>query len=272
MERRDAIFQAVDAFNAAHRDWQNDNLRPRVDAQYDSEVNKLVAVLNDGPVPLPCFGVVSAVQRFVAEWVDFVQIASDQNYSPRANSRQEEDVWSAREAIEKERKKRAVTEDEHESIELLVEQKVPTTQIAKMWGIEPHLVEGYLRRDANGNRHWDFPEGVDKWQRPDQIAKDRSATGDLGQLERGLEAVALRAEHEASIAPESLKDLILQGVDAAQICRMRPHDAEDVTIDQVMLAAKEMGITLPPPGDIASESVRRDEEIKQLQVAVPSVP
>lgn len=256
MSRKDAIYKAVQDFNSHHRDWSEDDMRPVVDSQYDMAVDEMLSVINAGDVPLACLGVVGAVQEFVLAWPDYFAEASDHTYERRRHRKTEEHIWGLREGIERAASQKDKPAPKHEDIETLSKQGVPTTQIARMWGIECWQVEAYLRKS------WKLPPNH---KRPGEIEAEQKAKAELGDIQRQLRVAQIAAEHEESLAPESLDELLHSGVTAEQICRMRPHDQPDITIEQVMEKAADLGITLPPPGDVFSGPNQERKETEELQ-------
>jgi hypothetical protein len=233
MDRREELLTSIETLLAAHREWQETD-NPEISAALIERIEDAITVWSGGDMPGDLLDLYSKMQGLNEAWTEAVMQADDAEHvqTARAGS-----FWKALDVVLGMREK-AEEEDTAEfrpleSVAMLTAQKVPDQQIC--WIYRARWPEGA----KTGPGLWD-----QRKQRPllNLLEKERQAPGSVipadfvpfhvaerkqAQVlrrEAADRAAAARQDRVAKLAkpcPETLAELVGQGVSLSQIARMK---------------------------------------------------
>jgi hypothetical protein len=229
--RSQELTDFADYFLTAHEEWQSDTNRQHPDESYWDAVDELLEAFEAGDIPDEC--------RVLAEAVDALAERTGEFYARTDQGRSDPGgaFWSALEAV---KTARQPAKEEMliplETIKTLDKQGVPHGQIAMIYGLVPSGEELNANRYAHlVQKELDEPGSVigPDWIDPRlrERQEKQSATQERhGRIQRK------RAERAVEKpAPETIEELLLQGVSVEQICQMKHCGMEEVLAEQSRL-------------------------------------
>lgn len=246
-ERRDHLLLVTDHLLTVQREWvQSDT--PYITEAVETAVDDAIDLWAHGPLPGDCRVLAGYFDRLAERWSEWRAIAA---INPDANPVPKQSFWKVLEMIAEEREaKQPQGRKTLESVATLTAQKVPDRQICKIYG--------WL--DAKGNAElWKLEEERLKpgthvnadYVAPHERARLAAEEARRTSIERIREQQERKVKNLTEPAPESLEDLVRQGLTSKQIARMRK-----TTVKQVEADCRAAGLDVPP-------------EKYDLQAAVP---
>ena len=233
--RAEQLLALTDAFLDMHRAWVDDPNRTAPDAIYWDSVDSVLEAFDVGDVPAECRELADAVEAFGDEVYQF-DAREDVGRTMPHNS-----FWTAREAVERARAGAAKQERiPLEPISVLRQQQVPDWQIAMIYGLVPrhhidrpnlyaHLIQKELDNPGSViGPDWTDPRDRDEAETIEKTDRRHNALMDKKR------ASAKTAEPE--VCPETIEELLQQGVSVEQIAKMKDVPmTEVVEMQQLML-------------------------------------
>lgn len=239
-ERRDLLLGLVGAAIDQHDRWVKKPELTYITAGVDESMTDLMDGFSEGTIPGDCRQLAELVDAFGRRWREWQDEVDRQG--GRATVPPSEECWKSWEAVVD--CYQGVVEPPRprlESIATLRSQKVPDRQIceiygwidgrgqAESWKIEEELAEP-------GKHTKDHVDPITR-RRLEAAEKERALTERVKAL-RKTKLARMTAE-----CPESLSDLIRQGVSLQQIAAMLR-----ITEDQVLARCDDEGLPRPPHG------------------------
>jgi len=234
------MLAAVDSFLATHQAWVDDVDAEQLTVEYEEAIADVVSEFASGDVPGRCRALAAAVGTLATEYEAFQGYVTQLKWQPR-NS-----FWAAVEGVLKARAgATARPRRTIEPVRELIRQNVPMNQIALfIYGHEPY--EGATRVGPfleNGIPRHDLirleaekPGSIiqEGWVHP---SEQHRVSEDEARAARCLQRLAEKLQARPD-APESVEQLLNQGVYSSQIAMMK-----NIDIGDVYKAAEALGIT-----------------------------
>ena len=233
------LFFLADTMTEQREAWADNENQPGVPIEgvFWQSVEDMLAGFAVGDIPGDCRELAKAVDDLDPLWRNFTEAASRQGDDSVAPTNR---VWRAMDEVARRRKKAVGPKTRKiESIKMLMEQGVGDHQIAEIYG--------WLTDDGAP----DLEKVFDAKENPEKYEADRTQVVQsqqdraMQQMEEKLSAMreAEQRKAEAQMAPpvpETLEQLIKQGVSMEQICEMK-----GVTQDDVRATCSSFGLPIP---------------------------
>jgi len=239
----------VDQAQEARQAWSESDVEHFTRALEES-FDELVETFSSGDLPADCRGMAGAVTELGREWSrwkDVAESSGDPNLLPDLP------VWKALDTVQ-EMRRQATPRDpvKLESIEELTRQKVPDRQIALIYGFDqddgsPALAMVREEREEPGMHTGEGTGWLPPVERERQEETRRRA--EIAERVRAREEAKL--EQLARVAPESLSELVEEGVTAPQIARMLKID-----VAEVYARCEAEGLSAPPASYPSGHAMR----------------
>jgi hypothetical protein len=263
MDRETELVEVVSRFLQVHNAWANSPTE-NLTEEYENAAEIMLRGFESGDVPERCRALLGRVDYARSQWQSF------QAYRSKLHPKPRDAWWSAVEALLKEVEGLAVDEERYiEPVYLLLEQKVGVNQIAHHIyghnGVGPFLKNGVPQPQLiyKEGREPGSVLGAD-WVHPAEAERRAARKAYLAQR---LEQTRALAKAHAD-APETIDELLEQGVGVKQIAQMK-----GVSMNDVIQIAKKLGkdvgpvpapIVVPTPeslaGPIADDDLDFDDD------------
>jgi len=229
--REDELLQVTNNFLTTHDRWTESN-EQSLPEHYESSVEELLSLWADGDIPGHLRQLAGAVEQLRSEWISFQGYRSLRQLMPRGG------FWGAVTAVLTERNGSEVEDGKTiEPVALLRKQGVSDNQIARhIYGhndVGPFLQGNRVRADLI-DREANEPGSVlgKDWVHPLEAGRRR----DQQELQQRRIARTRALAKTHGDAPESIEELLQQGVSVQQISAMK-----GVSKNEVVEVAKKIG-------------------------------
>jgi len=254
-ERLDLLFSAIEEVKAQHAEWVQSD-RPYITRGLDEAMGNLATLFAEGGIPAECRELEQLVRTLANEWKAWQADADIRG----ATHLPDDSVWRAWELVEQSHDKATAPPIPRiESVKTLRDQGVSDNQICLIYGwqdargrYEAWKIDEELAHPGKHTTDWVDP--VTKHRR--EVAEQQRQLAESIRQKR-----AEKVERLNAVAPESLEELVQQGVFLEQIC-----DMKRLTEAEVVEQCQAAGLALPPRRPVASELVGRHD--KPLDAAV----
>ena len=226
-ERREQLLHAVDHLIEVWNQWSADSDLNYITREFEEAVDDCLLVFAHGTIPGDLRSMTHSVDTLAEHWQAW-------------HKRNEETAgkvllpgngfWAALEEIAAARHKSEQPTVRHlESIAQLDAQKVPDAQICRIYGFT--TADGHPRMDilqqerAEPGKHTGPGTG---WKPPHQRRQEEKNRRHDEALERVRQNRAAKIRHLQRVAPETIEELVGQGVSGNQICRMKKIDRDEL--------------------------------------------
>jgi len=259
-ERRDHLFLIVDHLIEVHAAWSADDDIPYLTAPFEQAVNETIELFKDGSIPGDCRDLWHAVERMEEYWSEYLNdVRHSANQDQTTPLLPNTSFWKAFEQIQLARAKAdPLPAVNLEPIADLRNQKVSDNQICLIYGFQ----------QANG--------APNLRQLHEEIAEPGKhtspATGYLSPIERERQQAAIQQQEiiestrrrrqekieqarQRAKPPESLPDLIEQGVSGDQICSLL-----SINPQQLAEQCEQLNIPIPQHQYDSPQSMRAPQE------------
>ena len=235
-ERRKHLFDVTDSASEAHSEWSESDI-PYITDPFQSAVDDMVEVFSTGDIPADCRALnkeVEALTDLWKAWKTAAEVSGDTNTMPS------QDFWLAMERVAAARVQAVPKQPvKLETIEQLDKQGVSDRQICVMY--EWVLTDGSPdfdklreeRKDPGTHTGEDFVPPQERRRLERQSSQDAAVARARRRREKKLEKMSAEA-------PESLEQLVAEGVSAEQIAIMR-----NCTVEQVFAECDEESLQRP---------------------------
>lgn len=235
--RDDDLLQSVTNFLRTHDQWC-DSSTQIIDDNYESAVEEMLRTWEDGDLPGRLRLLADAVENFRREWTGYLN-----RRTPRNPMAQTDRLWKAVEGLIRERAGFEAGESKAlEPVALLLKQNVTPNQIAQhIYGHDgkgPFLKNGRTQADLV-QQEADKPGSVIPANFIHPL--EQSAAREHQELLKKRIARTRTLAKTHADAPESIEELLRQGVGVSQIAKMK-----GVSINDVVAAAKAVGVDVGP--------------------------
>lgn len=226
------LLESVRELLAIHDEWCASD-ETLLTSDYETAVLSMVRTWAIGDLPASLRVIASAVADVAEEWDEF------ENYVTLLKPEPRDSFWGAinrlRDSLDKLGTVRQVT---IESVSLLIEQRVPLSQIANhIYGYRgegPFLKGGVVQEELILKEAKSPGSVIPKgWVHPEHVA---SAQEELESVSGSLRRLSSRFAKPA-VAPESIEELLRQKVPAEQIA-----DMKQLALEDVLTEAKRLGL------------------------------
>lgn len=229
-ERKDHLLLVLDHLVEVWNAWSANSDVRYITKAFEEAIDDAIFVFSDGSIPGDMRELndrVAVLQEHWAAW-NRKNEASGGKYPVPDNA-----FWKALESIEDARQ--AIIKPKRrnlETIEELTRQKVSDAQICRIYGFtdtgrpdgEPQLWQLQDERTTPGT-HTDRSKGwLPPWEKIQRDEEERQRE----IVERIRRQRAGKIKLIAGVAPESIEDLIAQGVSGKQICKMKKIDQAEL--------------------------------------------
>jgi hypothetical protein len=240
MDRRDELLIPIDALLAVHQEWQTSD-NPELSRELMGAIEDALAVWSGGDMPGDLLDMYSRMQGLAEAWTETVMRADDPDH---IRMDQAKTFWTALDGIRQLRQKSAERDIRDyrplESVAVLTKQNVSDEQICRIYRAE------WQEGAKTGPGLWDW-----RRNRPmlEELEKERANPGSViptdfvpwhvarkareakhrqAAAERAKQARLDRIAKMHQPCPETLKELINQGVDIEQIARMKKTTPSEI--------------------------------------------
>lgn len=234
------MLEATDSFLRAHDEWVEAPDTDLLTPEYEQALEDLLEGFADGDIPGRCRDLVAAVGTLAEEWEKFQGYVSQLRPHPR------DSFWAAVEQVRQAREGAGEPQRKPlESVAQLVKQNVPLSQIAMyIYGYQPH--EGAKHVGPFMRNGVPVQELIDQevkepgsvvpkdWVHPQEQARQRAEQERRTRCLRRLQEKV----RSAPVAPESVEQLLREGVFANQIADMKQISVEEVYAEADRLGLK----------------------------------
>lgn len=235
-EQRRHLLLVIDHLQGVHEEWMNSDATV-VTEPFRSAIEETVEVFGNGDLPNDCRELNARVEEMGKQWSVYQERieASGNTEELPGNG-----FWRALEAVEKGREAaRPHRRVQLESLSELKEQKVPDTQICKIYGWvdsenRPELWKLREEREKPGTHLG--PDFVPPLERK-RLEADAQREAYLKKM---VERSKAKVERISAPAPESWEELFAQGLSARQLAKLK-----NCTLEEVWEKADELGVDRP---------------------------
>ena len=262
--REDELILAAQRMLDEHEAWENSDSQ-QIPESFLVAVDDCCTTWHAGDIPERCRSVLPTVERLTTHWREFETYASNREPIPRR------EFWEAMGAIRNALTwaPPAVQEFYCESVQELLDQKVTPRQIALIYSHEgkgPFMVDGQpqpalVQREARTPGSVLPVDFVHPRTLAEQVARARysnflayraNALKESGHHQHGAEI----APHLARVGPETVEDLIGQGLNDHQISVTKSMPLDEVRKMREELDAAKRGAargTIPFPSNVTDD-------------------
>ena len=250
MSREQILLDSVEHFIRTHEEWADGNETELTDV-YEEALKEMVAEFASGDMPGRLREVERAVETVGMEYTAFERYVTQSNKSPR------KEFWDSIESL-RGKLAGAVSPPPMilETIPQLVKQGVTPAQIAKIYshqGRGPFMVNGHPRPDLV-SKEIDDPGSV---LPPDFVHPEVSAKQEAEKEAEQRRAARVKERFAATVTgPESIEDLLRQGLTIKQICKVKGCEPTEVLAE-----SERLGIAPAEPINLASQRAPHEPAI-----------
>lgn len=267
-ERKEQLLAAVDHLIETWNAWSADDDLRYITRGFEEAVEDCLGMFADGTIPGDLRELSHRVDSLVEHWEAWKEknaATSDKVLLPM------QAFWASLEAIEDARREgMAPVRRPLETIAQLDAQKVPDRQICMIYGFvdesgQPLFLMLQEEREQPG-RHTGPQTG---WKPPHHRRQEAEESRQAESLARLREARAKKVADASRIAPESIKELVAQGVTGRQICTMKKMGREDL---EAYCRENSLPVQWEPEGvyGVRGDFDIRPEEEPPKQTATPA--
>lgn len=262
-ERQAVIVVAIRSLFTALSQW-GQSTQDYIADYLESAVERFLAVIQEPGLPSECHGTLAIASRLHAAWVAWKEEAERTQI---LHNLPEPEFWAAIADLPTALVTLAYPPPPQlEPLASLVEQLKTSPggrgQICRMYGFfdehgnpQPQWIDEELANPGSRTG----PESG--WEHPIQKRRKAQFADDLADMEEILEVVAGKCERLEKHCPESIEQLVAQGVYLPQICRMKR-----MTVEQVLALCEERNLPAPAQSpNILSGRSALDKELTAEQ-------
>ena len=258
VERTQELRGAVQDLIDARQSWV-DSDATAITADFENCLSECIATFADGDMPSDCQELAYRVAAVAIEWEKFAGINGEGGYGSTINPAPRGSFWYVFDRL---------TDFYHngnyvrrpllEPVAVLHAQKVTHRQIARMYGwfARPGIPDEQKVREEleKPGRHTG-----DGFVPPAIREHERQELADWAAKQQALENMQRRyAQSKPDAGPETVEELILQGVSIRQIARMR-----ETTEEAVIAACEQMGVKPVLPVNLPTQRAPTEPEISE---------
>lgn len=261
MSREDRLLDVAERFIEVHSAWSDDQNAKKITEDYEEALLDMVATFASGDMPAAVRPLDAAVSALSDEWIAFAgdPVTERAGYVTQANPHPKSTFWAAVARVREALKGATFTQPVIlESIPQLVAQKCTNLQICEIYAHEgkgPFMVRGVPRPDLV-QREIETPGSVlpPGFVHPRESARqEQEAASEARREQRRLSREAARPP-----CPESIEDLLRQGLTVAQCCA-----TAEVTAAEVLAEAARLGITPADPVNLTAMRAPGEPQISE---------
>ncbi|MCP4535797.1 MAG: hypothetical protein GY832_01460 [Chloroflexi bacterium] len=235
-ERRKHLFDVADAVALVHAEWSESDI-PYITDPFQAAVDDMVEVFSTGDTPADCRVLNKEVETLTDSWNAWKKAAEVSGDTAAMPS---QDFWFAMERVAAARQDAVPRQSVRlETIKELEKQGVNDNQICAIyeWFLSDGSADLDKLREEKAKPGTHTGEGFVSPQERRRLK--RQADQDAA-VARARETREKKLEKMEAVAPESLEQLVTEGVSAEQIA-----DMKNCTVEQVFADCDEAGIQRP---------------------------